>query len=135
MILNLTQLTVEVSYFKFYIGRGVDLDNRIKLPEAVRIKEYFTVFLLSLVLLAIVMPVSLLAVPMQSCALGFYIRPGSTDCTDCTFTLTPQCLACTDGLNCTSCVTGSYLDAGRCFDCSNLTPGCKSCSKNECLNC
>jgi hypothetical protein len=64
MILNLTQLAVEVSYLKFYIGRGIDLDNRLKLPEAVRIKEYFTVFVLSLVMIAIVMPVSLLTVPM-----------------------------------------------------------------------
>jgi len=57
------------------------------MPEVHRFTNYVKYLVCSLVLLSIILPVTLITVPLQKCQEGFYMRDGSPECTDCKFTL------------------------------------------------
>ena len=46
-IFNLVQILVELSYFKYYLDKGVNLEQRIRLPELLRFKDYLKYVMLS----------------------------------------------------------------------------------------
>lgn len=69
---NLVGIVLEVIIFKVYLGRGVNLDRRIKLKETHRIKKNSAYFGLSLLLFSLVFIVPKFVTHIQPCNFGFY---------------------------------------------------------------
>lgn len=45
---NIVEVTMELSYFKYYLDKGINLEQRIKLPELLRFKDYLKYVFLSI---------------------------------------------------------------------------------------
>jgi hypothetical protein len=52
-IVNVTILVLELSFHKFYIARGINLDQRIKMPEARRFASYAGYFAFSTIFIVL----------------------------------------------------------------------------------
>ncbi len=46
--INLIEIGIELGYFKYNLDRGINLEQRIKLPEILRFKDYLRYVLLSI---------------------------------------------------------------------------------------
>lgn len=94
MVINLMLMVYEIAYFKYFLAIGVNLDQRVKMPEVHRFTNYVKYLVISVMMLVLIIPIAVVVVPIQDCQEGFYSRDGSPECTDCKFTLGSACNSC-----------------------------------------
>ena len=133
-IVNILQITIEVSYFKYYLDKGINLEQRIKLPELLRFKDYLKYILLSVCCGSITLTIGLTLYAVQPCLANQYEK-NSKECVSCPFVLGDACKTCTGPTQCTSCIDGFYLDDGMCKTCSSKYPDCELCDELQCKQC
>lgn len=132
---NVIQVSFELIYFKCFLNLGINLDQRIKMPEWHRFKGYICYTILSCIAIIVLFKGIVPKINLEPCPIGTYNNQSSTICSLCNYTLGNNCLSCTNGLNCTSCSDTFYLDVGKCFSCNKLFDGCQLCKKNICNVC
>ena len=79
-VMNLSQMVVEWSYFKFYMDKGINLEQRIKLPEFRRIKDYFRYVGFSLCCGLVALVVGTTFYVSQNCRSDQYLSPNEKEC-------------------------------------------------------
>ena len=108
---------MEANYLKYQRNKGVNLEQRIKMPQKARFEENIRFCVLSMLCVGISIYMALKYVETEQCRPGFYNTPGSVECVDCKYMLGESCIQCTDQFNCVDCVEGYYQDSGLCFAC------------------
>jgi hypothetical protein len=139
-VANLCSVAVEMSYYKYYKNRGINLEQRVRFSHWIRYKEYLKCGLLSIILGTLVIYLAVTNVHYQTCNTGFYSPITSSgeptsECIDCKFSHGDSCLSCLDNFQCTACENSHFLDVGACFECGKIWQGCVKCERNGCTEC
>lgn len=133
--LNLLEMALELSYFKYYLDKGINLEQRIKLPEMLRFKDYLRYVFLSLCCGSITLTLGLTLYSVQPCLYNEYTKENGKECVECSFVLTDACLTCVGPAECTQCQDGFYLDDKQCSLCDDNWRNCAQCDNKQCLSC
>lgn len=96
VVLNSVSLAFELLFLRFFATKGVDLDRRIKWPEATRIKRLYLFFIVSVLGLIIYFYGIIPIIKIEQCPVGFFPNDAVTICTSCSYKLTSACMACID---------------------------------------
>lgn len=70
--LHLLCIIVELSLYKHFLGKGVDLDRRVKLSETNRIKENSRYYVFSAAIFVLIFIIPKFVSKKQPCNYGFY---------------------------------------------------------------
>jgi hypothetical protein len=126
-VVNLLQITIEITYFKYYLEKGINLEQRIKLPELLRFKDYIKYIMLSVCCGGVTLSLALTLFTVQPCHLTQYERDNGKECVSCAFVLGDACEMCTGPKECTKCKPGHFLIDGQCTRCSDKFRDCGIC--------
>lgn len=131
--LHLLCVTVEASYFKYYLDKGVNLDNRLKLPSLMRFKRLFKYAFYALLCAVITLGLGLTQYEEQHCRKDQFLQANGKECGSCPFVLGSSCLECTGPQECTTCQSQNYLLDGQCYTCDSLIKNCQDCDRDQCF--
>ena len=123
-------LLFEVVFFRGYMNKGINLEQRIKHPTDVRVKDLLRLGVIACVIGGIFMMPAFMAFDSQECKTHYY-EVGDYECHDCTDFHGQECLTCVDNLICQECVKGHYLQNNKCHTCASYWPGCIDCQYSQ----
>lgn len=113
--LHLVTVLAELVAIRFYMNKGVNLEQRIKFGTTTRAKDIAKVGLIASVLGAASVLIGVYSFPEQPCERAYFESSDQVMCYDCRDFHGEQCLDCTDRDSCIDCKDGSYLSReGKC---------------------
>lgn len=108
-VLNAGMITAEFVFFRYYMNKGINLEQRVRFNVVVRIKDLIRVSMVAACFAIVFMLLGLLVFREQGCNPGFFVQD-MYECRDCMDFLGPNCVECSQDDECSECAAGFFVD-------------------------
>jgi hypothetical protein len=106
--LHLAQVVAELTMFRIYLNKGVNLEQRIKFTSKNRAKDLSKLGLVAIIFGAIALVIGWFSFKPQPCENTFFTIDNIM-CFDCHDFHGINCLNCVSAKSCLACASGNYL--------------------------